>query len=278
MNRFWKLLSWEINRFSKLYAVLLLITLLSQFVGVILFANTSMNNVNEAIHRDSLSVAEFVARSGKINLRQFVTDSSWFMAPIALCAAAILLYVFLIWYREWFGKNTFAYRLLMLPTSRMNIYLAKTSAILLFVLGLVTFQLMILPLLIFTFNSMIPSELRDFVSIEDLIKRPSYLGVLIPQYVIQFILYYTAGLMGVIVIFTAILLERSFRVKGIVAGVAYGAGAGFLLISPLLITQTWFPNYFYYSEFFLMQVVVELLILSGSLWFSSFLLNKKVTV
>ena len=31
-----------------------------------------------------------------------------------------------------FGKNTFIYRLLMLPTNRLNIYLAKATTILLF--------------------------------------------------------------------------------------------------------------------------------------------------
>jgi hypothetical protein len=278
MNRYWKLLGWEISRFGKLYAALLLVTLLSQFAGVFLFANESMNNINGAMYKDSLSVADIVARSGKINFGNYSNSNLWFMAPIALCAASLLLYVFLIWYREWFGKNTFAYRLLMLPTSRMNVYLAKTSAILLFVLGLVAFQLLTIPLQILVFNSIIPSELRDSVSIVGLVRGNPYLGLLIPRHFIEFVLYYSVGLMGVIVVFTAILLERSFRLKGMAAGVAYVIVAGFFFLSPLLITDKWFPNYFYPIEVFFMEVVVGILVISSSLWFSSFLLRKKVTV
>jgi hypothetical protein len=278
MNSYWKLLNWEINRFGKLYGVLLLLTLLSQFVGVFLFANNFINRANDAMYKDSLSLAEYAVKSGKATFENYSSSSSWFMAPIALCAAALLLYVFLIWYREWFGKNTFAYRLLMLPTSRMNVYLAKTGAILLFVLGLVAFQLLILPMQILVFNSIIPSELRDSVSFASLIKLHPYFRMLIPRTFIEFVLYYGAGLMAVIVVFTAILLERSFRLKGMVAGVAYGIAAGFLFLSPVLITERWIPNYFYTSEVFLMELVVGIMILCGSLWFSSYLLRKKVSV
>ena len=38
-----------------------------------------------------------------------------------------MIYVFFIWYRDWLGKYTFAYRLLMLPTTRINIYFAKAD-------------------------------------------------------------------------------------------------------------------------------------------------------
>ena len=57
-------------------------------------------------------------------------------ARLPLCIVALIFYCFIIWYRDWFGKNTFAYRLLMLPTSRLNLYIAKATTILLFILGL----------------------------------------------------------------------------------------------------------------------------------------------
>ena len=37
----------------------------------------------------------------------------------------LIIYVFFIWYRDWFGKNTFIYRLFMLPTARINVYLQR---------------------------------------------------------------------------------------------------------------------------------------------------------
>jgi hypothetical protein len=278
MNRYWKLLNWEITRFGKFYAVLLLITLISQLTGVVLYANHYMDNAHMSMVRNSLSLAEYALQSGMAHFEYYSSSSLLFIGPIFLCGIVLLLYIFLIWYREWFSKNTFAYRLLMLPTSRMNVYAAKMSAIMLFVLGLIAFQLMILPLQVFAFNSIIPDELRDSLSLSFLLKDHPLLSLLIPHYFIQFVLYYMAGLMGVIVVFTGILLERSFRLKGMAAGVAYVIAAGLLFLSPLLIAETWFSNYFYLAELLWMEVAAGILVICCSLWFSSYLLSKKVTV
>ena len=75
-----------------------------------------------------------------------ISKSVWFMGPIIVCGVTLIIYVFFIWYRDWLGKNTFSYRLLMLPTARINVYLAKATTILLYVLGLVALQLLLLPI------------------------------------------------------------------------------------------------------------------------------------
>jgi hypothetical protein len=278
MNRFWKLLNWEINRFSKLYAVILLTTLVLQFVGVLSYSYGFMSRANNLMDERTLSVSQYVVNYGKTNFEQFTNNSLWFVAPIALGAVTLILYMFLIWYKEWFGKNTFVYRLFMLPTSRMNIYLAKLVAILLFVLGLVAFQLFILYLQRLTFNAIVSNELRGSVSLVELISRNIILRVLFPSHFIEFLFYYSLGATAIIVAFTLILLERSFRIKGILIGVGYVSSMVFLALLPLLIYAFWIKNYFYPSEIFWAVVAVMILIASGSLGFSAFLLNKKVTV
>ncbi len=224
MNRYGKLLNWEIVRFSKFYGALLVITLLSQFFGIWLEANSYMNRAEEMMDRNSISAVQFAEQYGKISISNGY-QSIWFEGPISLCAATLILYIFLIWYKEWFGKSTFAYRLLMLPTSRMNVYLAKLSAIVLFVLGLVAFQLMLIPIQISVFDAMVPSEFKQAVTISSLIHSHPFLQTLLPSYFIEFVLYYGVGVMGVVVLFTAILLERSFRYKGIAAGILYSGAA-----------------------------------------------------
>jgi hypothetical protein len=278
MNRFWKLLNWEINRFSKLYAVILLTTLVLQFVGVLSYSFGFMTRANNLMNERYLSVSQYVVNYGRTNFEQITNNSLWFVAPIALGAVTLLLYVFLIWYKEWFGKNTFVYRLFMLPTSRMNIYLAKLGAIFLFVLGLAAFQLFILHLQMQTFNVIVSSELRDSVSLIELISRNIILRVLFPTHFIEFLFYYSMGATAIIVAFTLILLERSFRIKGIIMGIGYVGSMVFLVLLPLLIYQLWIKNYFYPSEVFWAVVAFMILIASGSLGFSAFLLNKKVTV
>ena len=87
-----------------------------------------------------MSMSEYIEQFGISLLIHFV-NSEWFVMPIVLCIAMLMIYVFFIWYRDWFGKNTFIYRLLMLPTERINIYFAKLTAIMLLVLGLITLQI-----------------------------------------------------------------------------------------------------------------------------------------
>jgi hypothetical protein len=278
MNRFWKLLNWEISRFGKLYAVLLLVTLVLQFTGVLLYSGGFMSRANSLMDERLLSLSQYVQNYGTITFEQYTNNSLWFSAPIALGTVTLILYVLLIWYKEWFGKNTFIYRLFMLPTSRMNIYLAKLSAILLFVLGLVALQLFILYLQMLTFNAIINQELRSYISMVELISRNQLLTVFFPSHFIGFLFYYGLGVTAVIVVFTLILLERSFRIKGIIAAVGYGASMIFLILSPLLFKDHWIKDYFYPNEIFWAVVVVMILIASGSLWFSAFLLNKKISV
>jgi hypothetical protein len=278
MNRFWKLLNWEINRFSKLYAVILLAILVLQVVGILTYSIGYMSRATSIMNERFLSASQYIQNYGEATFQGYSNDSVFFSAPIALGAVMLVLYVFLIWYKEWFGRNTFVYRLLMLPTSRMNLYLAKLTAIMLFVLGLVAFQLFILQLEILVFKTIVSSEFRYPVAIIELIARNMLLKLIYPVHFIKFLFFYGLGIMSIIVVFTLILLERSFRLKGIGAAILYASLVVFLVLLPFLITDFWSPNYFYAVEFFWMEVAVVILIISGSLWFSSFLINKKVTV
>ena len=277
MKYYGKLLNWEIVRFSKLYGALALLLLVSQFSGIWLTSNSYLSSARTWMDRNGGTEAQYAERFQKLNLSNMY-NSLWFGGAISLCAIVLVLYIFMIWYKEWFGRNTFAYRLLMLPTSRMNVYFAKLSAIVLFVFGFVALQLVIIPLQMATFLAMIPSELRQAVTFGELVRDEQLLNLFLPTYFIEFILYYGAGIMGVIVLFTAILLERSYRWRGIVAGVLYSAAALFLIIAPLGINENWLSFSLFPSEILLLQVLIGIGIIAISIGFSSFLLRKKVTV
>ncbi|GFZ76759.1 hypothetical protein GCM10008018_22770 [Paenibacillus marchantiophytorum] len=277
MSRYRKLLNWEILRFSKIYGVLALITLVAQFVGIWSNANSYMNNAQEIMRLRSLSVTQYVAQFGPAKMVSNF-QSLWFEGSIAVCAVTLLLYIFWIWYKEWLGKNTFAYRLLMLPTSRMNVYLAKLSALILFVWGIVALQFILLPMELALFNRMIPLDLRQVTSVVDVIRNNTLLHMVLPTYFTEFILYYGAGLMGVAVVFTSILLERSYRWKGIAAGIVYSGATVIIILLPFLLPNNWVDEHLYPSEVLLFQTIVGIGITALSLWFSSYLLRKKVTV
>jgi cellulose synthase/poly-beta-1,6-N-acetylglucosamine synthase-like glycosyltransferase len=277
MKKYLKLVNFEINRIAKLFAVLLGITLVTQIVGVIVVSKDYLNMANEKIYDELMTKAQFLENFGQMSFLQIVR-SAWFVGPIALCIAGVAFYIFLIWYRDWVGKNTFIYRLLMLPTTRLNIFFAKITTIMIMTFGLVAFQLILLPIEMLVMKAMVPNEFRADMSVIEIVTSIPELSIIIPGSILELILFYGAGLLGVSILFTGILMERSFRWKGIFAGLIYSALAVVILISPLLLQEFVLNGYFYPSELLVLEIVMGLMVLAASIWMSGFLLRKKITV
>ncbi|MFE4352613.1 hypothetical protein ACFVSS_18095 [Peribacillus butanolivorans] len=277
MMRYLKLVNFEINRFSKIYLSLLLITLLSQFAGVIIVTKSLLNDARKIMSEEKLSEAAYITNYGGIDFSH-IANTLWFQGPIALSAVALIFYIFLIWYRDWFGKNTFIYRLLMLPTSRLSIYLSKATAIFLMVLGLIAFQLIILPMENALFNSYVPESLLNMeMSTYSIAKLNSVLNLVIPSTFTQFLLYYGVGLMVMSILFTAIMFERSFRIKGIILGLVYTGIAAALFLAPVFIMAS--ENfYFYPNELLGILIALGSIVTGLSIWLGSWLLKNRVTV
>lgn len=278
MNDYLKLVNFELNRFIKIYAALLAITIVSQFIGVAVESKSYLKQVENTMLKEAITKAQYISQYRQLDFSQ-ILNSFWFLVPIAISAAALIFYIFLIWYRDWFGKNTFIYRLLMLPTSRLHIYFAKATAIFLMVLGLVAVQIAILPLENSLYQMLVPDDLNYVTSMKIIINNHPFLMIIIPNTFIQFLLYYGLGFTVVFTLFTAILIERSYRLKGVVMGLMYCVAAGAIFLSPLLLTE-FFPDqvFLYPKELLALESVLGLLVMAGSIWMSHFLLYKKVTV
>jgi len=283
VNRYLKLVVMELQRFWKIYAALAILTAISQIGGMINGLNNIMNRVDRIMSiKGYQTYSEYLAIEssfGPVSFQSAADESRlWFAGPIFLCITALIGYCFFIWYRDWTGRSTFAYRLLMLPTSRMNLFWSKLTAIMLFVLGLIALQLVLIPILIGLYHQMIPVELilpettRSFV-IHDRIYQ-----MLIPSTFPGFIVSYGTGLLGVIVLFTAIVIERSYRLIGIIAGIAYAGLSAILLFAPRLISSFDSKIALYPMEVFLLQLGIGLILLGVSLSLSRYLLTRKITV
>ncbi|MCK1996722.1 hypothetical protein MPH47_05590 [Psychrobacillus psychrodurans] len=277
MKSYLKLVNFEFNRFAKLFAVLLGITLVVQIAGVIVLSKMYLNMANEKIYEELMPKAEFLTNFGQMSFLS-VTRSVWFLGPITLFFAGVGFYIFLIWYRDWFGKNTFIYRLLMLPTTRLNVFYAKITNILLATFGFVAFQLILIPIETMVFRWMLPKEFRVDMNVKEIVSSMPEIHILFPNNFLEFILYYGAWLMVVSILFTAILFERSFSWKGIFVGVLYSLVAVTLFISPLLLQELVLNGFFYPLELFVLEIVMGLIVLAGSIWMSGFLLKNKITV
>src|SRR5690625_5283950 len=215
MKNYLKLVNFEFNRFFKIYAALIAITVISQVIGIIIMSRNYMTHANQVMYEQGLSQTVFIEQYGSMSFYR-VAESIWVMGPTTLCIVALLFYVFLIWYRDWFGKNTFIYRLLMLPTERINILFAKATTIFLMVLGLVALQIFLLPIDSAIMKWLVPLDYRIDLSIDQMIGAFHYLAIIFPYYFFDFVIHYAIGFMFVFVLFTVIFFVCRFGIKGII--------------------------------------------------------------
>lgn len=278
MINFLKLLNFEWNRFIKLYSILFVLVFVVQLIGLLLLITGYISNIRLEVTQNNMSHEAFIATYGTFGL-DYIGFSLLFIAPIAISVAALLFYVPFIWYRDWFARNTFIYRLLMLPTSRMNLFMAKLTTIMIGILTMVAYQILLLLLYKEIIKWMIPSAFRNDMGVLDYVMDSAYLSIFLPSGLMEFFISYGLGLSAVIVTFTVILLERSFRWIGVLIGVFYMPATFVIFLSPIILTEI-FPNTLslYPSELFFIQSGLWLIITAGSLWFSSYLLKRRVTV
>lgn len=275
MKSYLKLVNFEVNRFFKFYILLIGILIVSQIVGVIIQASYYMSRAESWMTSQNLSANDYVKYYDHYYFRNFIV-SEWFILPIVGCIVVLVLYVFFIWYRDWFGKSKFMYRLLMLPTERLNIYFAKLTAIMLFVLGLIGLQIPLVAVEQKISNAIVAAGFRSEIPLFELF-RIDILQILYPTTLVDFIVIYGLGLLIVAVSFTAILLERSYHLKGIFLAVLYGALAIVVITAPSII-NSFVGNYFYKVEIFMMSLVGSVLILGSAIWLANYLLKYKIKV
>lgn len=257
--------------------MLIFLTIVSQLSGIIFAIRRHVASINHAVFKEGMTPENYIAQNGKINMFDYLYSYTFFI-PIAISVTALLFYTFFIWYRDWFAKNTFIYRLLMLPVNRMTLFWSKLTTIMLTVLGLVSLQVVLLHIQNTMFKTMIPNIYRDDIAVRDLTINLEHLNIILPNTFFEFLIAYAIGLLFVIVIFTAILFERSARLKGAIVGALYFLVAFFLFISPFIVVFMTGKMYLYIGEFVFLMIGLWLIIFVASVLISRHLINKKVTV
>lgn len=277
MKNYLKLVNFEFNRCVKLYFSLIGLTIVSQLIAVFVESRNYINQMNEAVYQNKIPKAQFLSETGEMSMF-WVANSSWFLLPIIISVTAVLFYSFYIWYVEWMGKNTFIYRLLMLPTTRITVFWSKLTTIALMIFGLVSIQLILLLVESQLLKLLVSSDIRLDLSLQQISEATYYLSLFIPQSFLSFIVYYGTGFVFLFLGFTTILFERSFRFKGIIMGIGFSVVLFLVFLSPIIVDTVLGSNWFYPVELLIAEVIAGLLVIALSSWMSHYLLNKKITV
>lgn len=218
MKALLKLIHFEVRRFRWFLFGLMALTALVQIAATVIFAldertaRLSLYGQDLKPMRDPMSVYHLMTRHQEI-----------YALPVMICIVSLLIYAFVIWYRDWLGRGTFIYRLLMLPQPRAYLYLAKLAAMLLFIFSLLSLQLALLLVIEGIFSAIMPAEFRLEARFADLVAGNELIAFLLPISPKVFLQYYGMGIVLLLAAFTASLLERSRRPAGIVLALAYAA-------------------------------------------------------
>lgn len=277
MKHYLQLVNFEINRFMKLYLLLAIFVGVVQTATVIFEASSYMQIVKSRVSR-GMTPEQFINENWRFSLAEVVYTNG-FMFPIIIAIAGLVFYMFFIWYRDWYARNPFVYRLLTLPTDRMNVYFAKLTTIMLTVFGMLAFQIIMLGFYRQLVEWIVPVVYRENLSIGLIVNSSIYLRMLIPTSFPEFITIYIKGLAVVIVAFTIVLMERSYKWIGLVLGIVYAAVALILYALPTIIQYAIYNNsYLYYAELYWLEMGILALIVVVSLVISNYLIKRKVTV
>lgn len=278
LNSLLNLTAFEFDRISKFLYALIGITLVSNFIGYISAPSIYVSRVNEFMQNEAATSQQALEMFGRFSFYDTLT-TVWLIAPVALGISGLLIYSMFIWYREWLGKNTFAYRLLMLPIPRMHIFYSKLIIIFLSIFSLIAVQTISLFIGFQIVSAVVPGEWIGNITFMHSLEAHPYFSFILPVSLTNFISILGSGFVFILVLFTVILMEKSFSIKGIAGGVAYAIFCLITVIFPMILSDVVQNNYLFYdSELIGMIITLMILISVLSLFISRYLLNKKITI
>lgn len=272
MKNYLKLVNFEWNRFANLFFGLILVVFILQ-LGLTLFQTVIFRQYMPKISAADVGAIDIYDKFSILN----VADSFTYLLTIVAGVVGLMFYLFFIWYRDWFARTSFAYRLLTLPVSRMSIFFAKLTTVAMSILGFLAFQLIFIKLFQILIKAMIPLNYRIDFNLIEVIRSSIYLEFFYPNHMSAALLKSGIGLILIVIIFTMILIERSYRWVGILYAVVYGVLNVLIAALPLFI-QWISKEWFYRIELLWMEMGILLVLLLCGIFLSHFLINRKISV
>ncbi|MFX0549223.1 hypothetical protein ACOAKC_07780 [Hathewaya histolytica] len=268
-NKFLVLLNNEISRSVKF----MIPGFILFFIAHILIAVRGINYFNKDVKefiREGKSLSGYVSANGRISINK-VFENDLILFLICFGVALILVYAIAIWLREWYGNNKTIYTLLVLPISKHKIILSKFCAI--FLLGTTFIATQIATL--FVDNIMFKAFLnKEVIQKSNPIKaflNGSRMRIF-PKNLIEMSIYILIIIAIVMFIFNGVLIERSFKFKGIILDIILCA----VIIAVYIMPRT--KMHFFLDEYLLYIILISIIIVLFNYFSAYYLLRKKINI
>ena len=223
----------EFKRIKKIYFSTLGLLILGNIVLFIFYLNLitketeNILNIKGGLKLLKSNEAYRIVESGEIIYSLYKLSSFFMILGIIWC----LYYSLMIWYKDFFSKTKVAYTLFTLPLNKFNIFLSKLIIVVSFIYGVVITQH-----IIWIFQSLIIDAIvgMNITEIIDIINYNNYINIIWMGgllYPIEISMYYLiAPIELVTVMFTGVMIHKSFDKIGVFLAILYIILTGFFYI------------------------------------------------
>lgn len=270
VNNILTLYDMEFKRIYKIYFALIGILFASN-IGVTLFSIYSVSAGSLDEHGNIINMSILRSSEGMKYINLYVISELASITKFIMAFAVLLclLYSLVIWYRDYFSKSKTIATLLMLPQKRFNIYISKLITVIMMIFGVMSIQFLFWFIDLVIVKVILNVNLDGFINVfKTILGSQNRISNLIFAQPIDFIMINTLGvILAVTVIFTGVMIERSYRKIGPVLGSIYIVACIMIYVA----TITNYGNYtdvllkthlLYYIVVFLISTVVSLSLLN----------------
>lgn len=275
MNKILTLYDLEFKRVKKVYFSILSLLALSNISLFIFYLYFLIKEVSNTLNiRGGIGLIKS-EESYKIlkNGELIYSIYGFSMILMVLTLMWCLYYTFIIWYKDFFSKTKVAYTLFTLPLNKFNVFLSKLMIIVSFIYGVIVLQHIMWILEIFFIEHMTGININDIIDIINYNFSMSIIRFLGGIYPLDRVMYLLFGpVILVIILFTGIMIHKSFNKIGGFLGIFYVILCIFMYI---LISRY---SILYTDQLLKSHILYYISVGVLSIWISYKLLNERVNV
>ena len=275
MNNILTLYDMEFKRIYKIYFTLIGVLFASN-IGATLYniffrVKRMIDNEGNPITMHTLKGSE-----GLEYINTYIVGDLGSMTKMAMAFAVLLclLYSLVIWYRDYFSKSKTIATLLMLPQKRFNIYISKFLTVIMMIFGIIASQFLFWFIDLVIIKIILNVNTEGFLNVfKTMLVQQNMISNLVFNQPIDFMMVDILGvIIAVTVLFTGVIIERSFRKIGVVLGSIYVVASIGIYIYVTV-------SYCIYSDILLKaHLLYYILMFIVSILISINLLNKRVSL
>ena len=275
MNNILTLYDMEFKRIYKIYFTLIGILLASN-IGATLFSIYNMSSRASDTEGNPITMNVLKSEKGIKYIYEYLIGdlASITKMVVAFSVLLCLLYSLVIWYRDYFSKSKTIATLLMLPQKRFNIYISKFLTVIMMIFGIIASQFLFWFIDLVIIKIILNVNTEGFLNVfKTMLVQQNMISNLVFNQPIDFMMVDILGvILAVTVLFTGVIIERSFRKIGVVLGSIYVVASIGIYIYVTV-------SYCIYSDILLKaHLLYYILMFIVSILVSINLLNKRVSL